>query len=292
MMNRRTRNVVKRSAILALLLATSGGSAADNSPISLEDTKRMQDPFELSRQLDYRQFEMLNFKDADLKDVRIYQVRYTHPVAETGSLPEQFIRLTSAFKQIPTHFTLNSSNELTNQDTATGLADTNIFDAFTLGVGGNYKWGIGPSVTLPTNQGNDGKKFGNDNWLAGLAGIGMIRFSARDQGTIIFNWQKDVQGDDEPVEQLNLQPAFVHSFQGGWFFVSSGIWQFDLENKTHYIPVALGVGKVFRIHDKLLHVFVEPQWVVDADDKDKNGNFVPQPEFFVRLGLTLMFPRQ
>ena len=291
-MMKRPKCGLLQSAVLILMLpAVPLAMAANDTSISLEDTKRAQDPFEFSRQVDYRQFEMLDFKDADLEDVTVYQVRYTHPVAETELLPEQFIRVTSAVKRVPIDITLNSSNEPANQSTATGMGDTNIFDAFTLGSGENYKWGIGPSLTLPTNQSNDDKRFGNDNWRAGLAGIGMIRFSPRDQGIIIFNWQKDVSGDDLPVEQFRLQPGYTHSFQKGWYVMSSGIWEFDLENKTHYIPVALGVGKVFRFQGKLMHAFIEPQWVVDSDDKDKNGNFVPQPEFFVRLGITLMLTR-
>lgn len=282
---------MQRAVLIAISLAVPLATAANDGSISLEDTKRAQDPFEFSRMLDYRQFEMLDYKDADLEDVRVYQVRYTQPVAETELFPEQFIRVTSAVKRVPNDITLNSSNEPANQDTATGVGDTNIFDAFTLGVGTNYKWGVGPSVTLPTNQNNGDKRFGNDNWLAGLAGIGMIRFSPRDQGIIIFNWQKDVSGDDLPVEQFSLQPAYTHSFHKGWYLLSSGIWRFDLENGTHYIPIALGVGKVFRIQGKLMHAFIEPQWVVDSDDQDKNGNFVPQPDFFVRLGLSLIFPR-
>ena len=291
MMKRLKCGLLQSAVLIVMLPAIPLAMAANDTSISLEDTKRAQDPFEFSRQLDYRQFEMLDFKDADLEDVTVYQVRYTHPVAETGWLPEQFIRVTSAVKRVPIDITLNSSNEPANQDTATGMGDTNIFDAFTLGSGKNYKWGIGPSLTLPTNQSNGDKRFGNDNWRAGLAGIGMIRFSPRDQGIIVFNWQKDVYGDDLPVEQFRLQPTYTHSFHKGWFFLSSGIWQFDLENKTHYIPVALGVGKVFRFQGKLMYAFIEPQWVVDSDDKDKNGNFVPQPEFFVRLGITLMFSR-
>jgi hypothetical protein len=291
-MKRHKRGLLQSPVLIAMLLAVPLAIAENDGSISLEDTKRAQDPFEFSRMLDYRQFEMLDFKDADLEDVAVYQVRYTHPVAETELLPEQFIRVTSAVKRVPNDITLNSSNEPANQDTATGVGDTNIFDAFTLGVGTNYKWGVGPSVTLPTNQNNGDKRFGNDNWLAGIAGIGMIKFSPRDQGIIIFNWQKDVSGDDSPIDQFSLQPAFTHSFEKGWYFLSSGIWQFDLENKTHYIPIALGVGKVFRFQGKLMHAFIEPQWVVDSDDKDKNGNFIPQPEFFVRLGITLMFARK
>ena len=110
---------------------------------------------------------MLDFKDADLEDVTVYQVRYTHPVAETELLPEQFIRVTSAVKRVPIDITLNSSNEPANQNTATGMGDTNIFDK-------------------------------------------------------------------------------------GWYVMSSGIWEFDLENKTHYIPVALGVGEVLRVQGKLM----------------------------------------
>lgn len=290
MMRKRKFCLLQSAALVAMFLAVP--LAANDSPISLEDTKRAQDPFAFSRQMDYRQFEMLDFKDADFEDLAVYQARYTHPVAETELLPEQFIRVTTVAKRVPTDITLDSSNEPANENTATGMGDTNIFDAFTLGIGKNYKWGIGPSLTLPTNQSHGDKRFGNDNWRAGVAGIGMIRFSVRDEGIIIFNWQKDVSGDDVPVEHLSFQPTYTHSFQKGWFFLSSGIWQFDLENKTHYMPVALGVGKVFRFHGKLMYTFIEPQWVIDSDDKDKNGNFVPQPEFFVRLGVTLFFSRE
>ena len=277
------------TSVITILFAHPVAVSGTDGSISLEDTKRVQDPFEFSRQLDYRQFEMLDYKNADFEDVTVYQVRYTHPIAETKLLPEQFIRVTSAVNRIPRDITLNSSNEPANQSTSTGMSDTNIFDAFTMGIGKNYKWGVGPSVTFPTNQSNDdNKRFGNDNWRAGVAGIGLIRFAARDQMIVIFNWQKDVYGDDIPIEQFSLQPAYSHSFEKGWYFMSTGIWRFDLENDTHYIPVALGVGKVFRIQSKLMHAFIEPQWVIDSDDRDKNGNFVPQPEFFIRLGLTLM----
>ena len=285
------RRQLRRFFTLASLLVARLAMAAGDNPISLEDTKRMQDPFEFSRMVDYRQYEVLDFKGADLDDVRIYQVRYTHPIAATELLPEQFIRVSSGLRQVPTNLTLNSSNDLSNRDTATGLGDTNIFDSFTLGIGKSYKWGVGPSVTMPTNQNSDGKKFGNDNWLAGVAGIGMLRFSPRDQGILIFNWQKDVQGNDVPVEHFELQPTYTHTFQDGWYFLSAGVWEFDLENRTHYIPLALGVGKVFRFQGRLMHAFIEPQWVVDSDDKDKNGNFIPQPNFFVRLGMTLLLSR-
>lgn len=289
LLKRLKRGLLQNTGVITVLFVNLLAVAATDGSISLEDTKRVQDPFEFSRQLDYRQFEMLDYKNADFEDVTVYQFRYTHPVAETKLLPEQFIRVTSAVRRIPHDITLNSSNEPANQSTGTGMGDTNIFDAFTMGIGENYKWGVGPSLTFPTNQSNDDKKrFGNDNWRAGIAGIGMVRFSPRDQVTVIFNWQKDFYGDDVPIEQFSLQPAYSHSFKKGWYFMSTGIWRFNLENQTHYIPVALGVGKVFRIKGQLMHAFVEPQWVIDSDDRDKNGNFVPQPEFFVRLGLTLM----
>jgi hypothetical protein len=293
MVKKRFRRGLLNSAFLrAVFSAAALALAADDSSISLADTKRAQDPFEFARQLDYRHFEMLDFKGADLEDVAVYQFRYTHPVAETRLLPEQFIRVTTAVQRVPIDFTLNSSSEPANQDTSTGLGDTNIFDAFTLGIGENYKWGVGPSVTLPTNQSRGDKRFGNDNWRAGLAGIGMTRFSPRDQVTVIFNWQKDVSGDDVPVEQFGLQPAYVHSFKKGWYVMSSGVWQFDLENDTYYIPLALGAGKVFRFQGQLMHAFIEPQWVVASDDRDSSGNFVPQPEFFVRLGISLIFSKK
>ncbi len=268
--------------VACVLLACPAWFALADSGVSLEDSKSLQDPFEFTRQLDYRQFGWIDYHGADIDDVTIYQVRYTHPFARGAVLPEQFVRLTTSARKIPL---FNRYGEQTGS--STGMGDTNIFDAFTLGLGDNYKWGIGPSVTFPTNQNHGRKRYDNDNWLGGVAGIGMVRFSARDQFTVIFNWQRDVAGNDVAYNQLNLQPAVTYNFDRGWFFLSSGIWQFDFENDTYYIPIALGFGRAIRIGDRLMYGFVEPQWVVDADDKDKDGNFVPQPKFLVRLGLTL-----
>ncbi len=253
--------------------------------ITLEETKRLQNPFEFARVVDVRQFGWFDFKDADIDDVNIYQLRYTHPVAESEALPEQFIRVTAVFRESPIF------NQYGQQEgTRTGMGDVNVFDAFTLIRGENYKWGIGPSITLPTNQNHGRERYGNDNWRAGVAGVGRYNFTPTDQLILIFNWQKDVHGDDVPVNHLSFQPAYTHTFKDGWYFMSAGTWQFDLENDTHYIPVSLGMGKAFRCGKQLCHGFIEPQWVVDSDDTDKHGNFVPQPEFFVRINFTMMFP--
>ena len=61
----------QRTVLVAIALAVASAMAAADGPVTLEDTKRAQDPFEFSRMLDYRQFEMLDFKDADLENVAV-----------------------------------------------------------------------------------------------------------------------------------------------------------------------------------------------------------------------------
>ncbi len=274
---------MKRLANVALAMFSL--SAIGDDGITLEETKRLQNPFEFARLLDFRQFGWFDFKDADIDDLNIYQLRYTHPVAEGDFLPEQFIRVTAVIRESPI---FNPYGQ--QAGTRTGIGDINIFDAFTVVRGSNYKWGFGPSITFPTNQNNGNERYGNDNWRAGIAGIGRYNFTRVDQLILIINWQKDVHGDDLPANHLSFQPAYTRTLNNGWYLMSAGTWQFDFENDTHYIPLSIAVGKAFRHRGNLFHGFVEPQWVVDYDDTDKHGNFVPQPEFFVRIGFTMMFP--
>ena len=88
----------KIACCLALLWVYSSVAWSENTATS-EDVLRAQDPFEFSSSLDYRQTEFLDFKDADINNTTLYQVRYTHPVAEGVVLPEQFIRITTNVRQ-------------------------------------------------------------------------------------------------------------------------------------------------------------------------------------------------
>ena len=75
---------MQKTSGIAIALSLPSAMAADGQSVTLEDKKRAQDPFEFYPLLDYRQFGMLDVKGADLEDVAVYQVRYTHPVAETS----------------------------------------------------------------------------------------------------------------------------------------------------------------------------------------------------------------
>jgi len=91
----------KNIACCLALLWVYGSVAWSENTTTSEDVLRAQDPFEFSPSLDYRQTEFLDFKDVDINDTTLYQVRYTHPVAEGVVLPEQFIRITTNVKTVP-----------------------------------------------------------------------------------------------------------------------------------------------------------------------------------------------
>jgi hypothetical protein len=55
----------------------------------------------------------------------------------------------------------------------------------------------------------------------------------------------------------------------------------DLKNDTHYIPLGLGGGKVWKSGSNILNAFVEPQWTVE-----RKGDGLPQFTLYAGINVT------
>ncbi len=81
-------------------------------------------------------------------------------------------------------------------------------------------------------------------------------------------YQHSVAGQDDrgAVSLLTNQPIVFVNLPHDIYLRSTGIWTFNRITKDYYIPVGLGVGKVWPIANKVkLNTFVEPQYTVLHD---------------------------
>jgi hypothetical protein len=173
-----------------------------------------------------------------------------------------------------------TSPEVPPSQSHTDLGDLNVFD-IVLFKRGATELGIGPQLTAPT-AGRD--ETGTGKWQAGVALLGIAPQRWGLLGGLV-TWQHSFAGDDDRRTQNNLQaqPFMIYNRPGGWYLRSTATWNWDLELDTYYIPIGLGLGKVWKAGATTCNLFVEPQWTLLHD-----GDAVPQ--FQVYAGLNLQFP--
>jgi hypothetical protein len=137
----------------------------------------------------------------------------------------------------------------------TGLGDLTVSDLF-LATAGAEELAIGAELTVPTATDD---RTGPGKWLVGATLASIERQSWGLFGALL-SYDRSFAGDGPTWSVLQVQPYITYNLLWGLYARSSATWIFDLEQQTHYIPVGLGVGKVWTLHrDTTLNLFVEPQ---------------------------------
>ncbi|MHC4922185.1 MAG: hypothetical protein ACYTKC_21670, partial [Planctomycetota bacterium] len=90
-------------------------------------------------------------------------------------------------------------------------------------------------------------------------------------------------GRDE-VSKLWFQPIFTKHFQDGWYLGTGDLlWSIDWNDNDRWsIPLGLRLGRVTKLGQQPVNIFVEPFYDVSGNNK---GN-----EWGVKLSFTLLFP--
>jgi hypothetical protein len=105
---------------------------------------------------------------------------------------------------------------------------------------------------------------GTGTWQAGGAGIVLAPQRWGLLGGLV-TYQHSFAGDDDRATQntLQTQPFGFYNLPQGFYLRSAATWSFDLERGDYYIPLGLGVSKVWKTVDgATLNLFVEPQGTV------------------------------
>ena len=170
------------------------------------------------------------------------------------------------------------------QDRKWGTGDT-LFTAFFVPAdSGDWTWGVGPVVQLPTTS---NERLGKDEWGAGLSAVALTMPGRWVVGGLVSN----VWGiDEDPGDDINLftfQPFVNYNFDKGWYLTFSPIITADWEapsGQEWTVPLGGGIGKIFKIGSQAMNAQVHYYYNVEKPD------FVGDSS--IRLQLQFMFPKQ
>lgn len=173
-----------------------------------------------------------------------------------GVLPSKAFGVPQLFR-----FTLPIATMSPSQSVSkTGLGDLTLMDLFMSSAGG-VSYGAGPILVAPTAT---DRLLGAGKWQAGVALAAMKPSSWGLMGAL-FTYQQSFAGqsDRDNVKLLTFQPVGFYNLANGAYIRSSASWSFDLENDTNYVPIGLGIGKVFKAGSSTtVNMYVEPQYSV------------------------------
>ncbi|NKK75450.1 hypothetical protein GFM13_35230 [Rhizobium leguminosarum bv. viciae] len=164
----------------------------------------------------------------------------------------------------------------------TGLGDLTLMDLFVMPKIGDLTLAAGPILVLPTATDD---ALGAGKWQVGGAGVAIAPQSWGIVGGLV-TYQTSFAGSDdrEDVSLLTAQPIVNINLDDGVYLRSSAIWNFDLHDGDWYIPVGLGIGKVFALENgTTINAFIEPQYTVF---KDGPGS----PRWQIFAGVNFQFP--
>ena len=172
-------------------------------------------------------------------------------------------------------FTLPLVTTPTASGHATAFGDLTLMDIIPF-KSGKMELGVGPLLVAPIA----GKHVtGSGKWQAGAVGL---LIAPQKWGLIgsLVTYQHSFAGDEDRPETslMTFQPLLIYNLPKGFYMRSTGTWTFDLEKAGDYIPLGLGVGKVWQVGKTTINGFVEPQYSVWT-----NGAGTPQWQIFVGL---------
>jgi len=151
---------------------------------------------------------------------------------------------------------------------------------------GEWIWGVGPIVQLPTDSGSE---FGNRNWGLGPSGV-VLHLKHGDPwvyGVLVNNvWS--VSGNRQGGSYSNglIQPFVNYNFEGGLYLTSSPILTFEWDapsSQRWTVPLGGGVGKIFHLDKLPVNTQISAYYNVVRPDFG--------PNWQIRAQVQLMLPK-
>lgn len=170
----------------------------------------------------------------------------------------------------------------TDGENTQGIGDLNFFDIFLFKPVRGIEFGVGPYFVFPTAAKD---ATGAGKWQAGASAVAIKPIPQGVFGALL-TYQHDFAGPSERATQnlASLQPFATINLPKSFYLRSTGVWNFNWQTGDYYIPVGVGLGRVWKKKNgTILNLFAEPQWTV-AHEGDG------QPNFQTFVGLNLQFP--
>jgi len=170
--------------------------------------------------------------------------------------------------------------------TTNGIGDT-VFTAFLSPANpGEWIWGAGPVVQLPTNS---TAELGNKNWGLGpsVVVLHIEKGSPWVYGVLVNNiWSLTSDKQGGAYNNGLVQPFVNYNFEGGSYLTTAPILTVDwkAENSQQWtLPVGGGVGKIFHIGKLPVNTQISAYYNVVRPDYGANWQ--------IRAQVQLMFPK-
>jgi hypothetical protein len=175
---------------------------------------------------------------------RFGQFRLVAPIPK-GKLPFTLLpRLTLRYQQQPE----SAGNDW-------GFASSDLFVLGIINDWGTGRWGVGPQINFPSQQG-----FGNTNWGLGLAGAVTQRYFNDKLFLALLLQQAWTSAPDGGTvgNPLVINPVIVYQLGKGWY-VGNGdfVIQYNWLDKSWFFPIGLRFGKAFisEKNTRLMHMW-------------------------------------
>ena len=171
-------------------------------------------------------------------------------------------------------------------DRTNGIGDTEFTAFLSPAKPGEWIWGAGPVVQLPTN--ND-SQLGNKNWGMGVSGVvlRMEKGSPWVYGVLVNNiWS--LSSDERGGSYNNglIQPFVNYNFKEGFYLTSSPILTVNWDapsGEKWTVPIGGGVGKIFHFGRLPVNTQLSAYYNVVKPDNGANWQ--------IRFQVQLMFPK-
>lgn len=171
------------------------------------------------------------------------------------------------------------------QSRKNGIGDT-VFTAFlSPRNSGQWIWGAGPAILLPTSSDD---RLGAGEWGAGPSAVFLTMQGPWVAGSLFSNvWSFTHDDSDDKVNLFTWQPFVNYNFSGGWYLSSSPLitanWEADNDNKWT-VPLGGGFGRVFRAGTQNMNAQMQAFYNVESPDDFGS-------EWQLRLQLQFLFPK-
>lgn len=153
-------------------------------------------------------------------------------------------------------------------DTKSGLGDIVVFSLVKPPTTGNFQWGVGPTLIMPTATDD---AIGAEKWSAGPAAIALYSSPEITYGALVQQWWSfDGKNDRDDVSKLNVQYFFTKQFTPNWSFITAPTIVADWKAKSGNVwsvPVSAGIAYSFKWGKIPVRVLAEPQiYLIKPDD--------------------------
>jgi hypothetical protein len=171
-------------------------------------------------------------------------------------------------------------------DSRSGIGDT-VFTAFLSPANpGNWIWGAGPVVQIPTNS---NAELGNRNWGLGpsVVVLHLDHGSPWVYGALVNNiWSLTSDKQGGAYSNGLIQPFVNYNFEGGLYLTSVPILTVDWKAESSQqwtVPIGGGVGKIFHFGKLPVNTQISAYYNVVRPDSGANWQ--------IRAQVQLMFPK-